>query len=174
MRNPKVKKMVGSAMIAALYFALSLPFMTLNFGAVQLRVSEAFTLLPIFSPNAIVGITLGCVLVNALGAVTQANLLGPIDIVVGSLATLMAAYCTWRLRGVRTKGLALAAALPPVLFNAVIIGLELCFVLTGGFNLPFFLINALQVGLGELIACYCLGVPMCYALEKTGAANKIF
>ncbi len=174
MRNQKTKKMVGSALVAALYFAMSLPFMTLNFGAVQLRVSEAFTLLPVFSPGAITGVTLGCVLVNAFGAATNANILGPLDILIGSLATFLAALCTYRLRNVRFKGLPLLAALPPVLFNAVIIGLELTFVISGGFNLPIFLVNAFQVGLGECIACFCLGIPMCYALEKTGVDRKIF
>ena len=68
MRNNTVRKMAVNAMFAALYFALSLPFMTLIFGPVQLRISEAFTLLPVFSATPIAGLTLGCVLVNAFGA----------------------------------------------------------------------------------------------------------
>ena len=97
MRNNTVRKMAVNAMVAALYFALSLPFMTPDLWArVQLRISEAFTLLPVFSATPpIAGLTLGCVLVNAFGAFTNANILGPLDIVFGSAATLLAAFLTY-------------------------------------------------------------------------------
>ena len=87
MRNNTVRKMAVNAMVAALYFVLSLPFMTFIFGPVQLRVSEAFTLLPVFSSTPIAGLTLGCVLVNTLGVFTKANILGPLDVLFGSAAT---------------------------------------------------------------------------------------
>ena len=166
--------MAVNAMVAALYFALSLPFMTLIFGPVQLRISEAFTLLPVFSATPIAGLTLGCVLVNAFGAFTNANILGPLDIVFGSAATLLAAFLTYHLRNVRFKNLPLLSALMPVLTNGIIIGLELTFVMSGGFSLPVFLINAGQVALGEAVACFVLGLPMVRALEKTGVGKKIF
>ena len=83
MRNNTVRKMAVNAMVAALYFVLSLPFMTFIFGPVQLRVSEAFTLLPVFSSTPIAGLTLGCVLVNTLGVFTKANILGPLDVLFG-------------------------------------------------------------------------------------------
>ena len=134
MRNNTVRKMAVNAMVAALYFALSLPFMTLIFGPVQLRISEAFTLLPVFSATPIAGLTLGCVLVNAFGAFTNANILGPLDIVFGSAATLLAAFLTYHLRNVRFKNLPLLSALMPVLTNGIIIGLELTFVMSGGFQ----------------------------------------
>lgn len=117
MRNQKVKQIALSAMVAALYFALSLPFMTLNFGAVQLRVSEALTLLPVFSANPILGLTMGCVLVNSFGAMSGLNILGPVDVIIGSLATLLAAFMSYRLRNVRFKNMPLLAALPPVLVD---------------------------------------------------------
>ena len=85
MRNNTVRKMAVNAMVAALYFVLSLPFMTFIFGPVQLRVSEAFTLLPVFSSTPIAGLTLGCVLVNTLGVFTKANILGPLDVLFGCL-----------------------------------------------------------------------------------------
>ncbi len=168
MRNNTVRKMAVNAMVAALYFVLSLPFMTFIFGPVQLRVSEAFTLLPVFSS------TLGCVLVNTLGVFTKANILGPLDVLFGSAATLLAAFLTHQLRGVRIKGLPFLSALMPVLVNGIVIGLELTFVISGSFNLPIFLINAGQVALGEAIACFVLGLPMVRALEKTGLGNKLF
>ena len=148
MKNNTVRKMAVNAMVAALYFVLSLPFMTFIFGPVQLRVSEAFTLLPVFSSTPIAGLTLGCVLVNTLGVFTKANILGPLDVLFGSAATLLAAFLTHQLRGVRIKGLPFLSALMPVLVNGIVIGLELTFVFSGSFNLPIFLINAGQVALG--------------------------
>ena len=174
MRNNTVRKMAVNAMVAALYFALSLPFMTLIFGPVQLRISEAFTLLPVFSTTPIAGLTLGCVLVNAFGAFTNANILGPLDILFGSAATLIAAFLTHQLRNIRFKNLPLLSALMPVLANGIVVGLELTFVISGGFSLPVFLINAGQVAFGEAIACFVLGIPLVRALEKTGVGKKIF
>lgn len=174
MKNQNVKRMAAAAMVAALYFALSLPFLTLYFGAVQLRVSEALTLLAIFSTEPILGLTLGCVLVNAFGAFTGMNILGPLDVVIGSGATLLAAYLTYQLQGIRFRGLPVLAALPPVLVNGVIVGLELTLVINNGFSLPIFLINFVQVALGELVACFCLGLPLVYTLEKNKLAGRLF
>ena len=174
MRNTNVQKMAVTAMIAALYFALSLPFMTLIFGPVQLRIAEALTLLPVFSVNPIAGLTLGCILVNTLGAMSAANILGPLDILFGSAATLIAAFLTHYFRNVRFKGLPLLSALMPVLCNGIVIGLELTFVMSGGFELPLFLVNAGQVALGEFISCFALGLPLIRALEKTGLSHKLF
>ena len=118
--------------------------------------------------------SLGCVLVNLLGAVSGANILGPLDIVFGSAATLLAGFLSYALRDVRIKGLPLLSALMPVLANGIVVGLELTFVISGGFNLSVFLVNAAQVALGEAIACFVLGLPMVRALEKTGLGKKLF
>ena len=174
MRNNTVRKMAVNAMVAALYFALSLPFMTLIFGPVQLRISEAFTLLPVFSATPIAGLTLGCVLVNAFGAFTNANILGPLDIVFGSAATLLAAFLTYHLRNVRFKNLPLLSALMPVLTNGIIIGLELTFVMSGGFQPAVFLINADRFALGEAVACLCWACRWCARWKKPAWAKKFF
>ena len=89
-----------------------------SYGAVQVRVAEALCLLPIFGPEYIAGVVLGCFLANLLGSTI-------VDVIFGTLATLLACVVTYKLRNVRFKGLALAASLPPVLFNAVIIGIEI-------------------------------------------------
>ena len=80
------RRMAAAAVLAAAYCAVSLALAPLSFGAVQMRVSEAFTLLPVFSPAAIWGVTLGCALSNALG-----SSMGLIDVVFGTSATLIAA-----------------------------------------------------------------------------------
>ncbi len=145
-----VKNLTLSALIAALYAGLTLLFQPISYGAVQFRISEALALLPVLFPAAVPGLTVGCLLANLIGSAT------PWDIVFGTLATLLAALMTRRLR--HNEWL---AALPPVLFNAVIVGLVLHFTLA----LPL-LPTVLTVGLGELVVVYVLGVPMIKALKK--------
>ena len=97
MKKTKTRTIVRCALIASLYTAVSLVLAPIAFGAVQARVSEAFTLLPVLVPDAVVGVTLGCFLTNLVGVFTGANVLGALDIVFGTAATLTAALCTRRL-----------------------------------------------------------------------------
>lgn len=148
-----------SAIIAALYAALTLGFQAISYGAVQFRVSEAMTLLPVLFPEAVPGLTIGCLisnLFNPMGATVY-------DIVFGTLATLLAGLLTRKIRGgVWIK------ALPPVLCNAVIVGL----VLTYAYGIDVLWMNMLTVGLGEAAVCYVLGVPLIKLLEKQPFLKK--
>ena len=111
MKQTSVNRMVKGAMIAALYVALGVVFAPISFRAVQMRVAEALTLLPVFSPMAIGGLTLGCALTNFYGMVTGTSILGLLDIFFGSLATLVAAWMTWKLRKITWKGLPILSPL---------------------------------------------------------------
>ncbi len=144
------RNLTRAAVIAAAYCALTLLLRPISYGEIQLRVSEALTLLPILTPAAVPGLFIGCILANLLGSSTI------IDIVFGSMATLCAAVVTRKLRHKPVL-----AALAPVLFNAVIIGL----VLHGISNMPLWL-TMLWIGLGEAAACYALGLPLLYLLKK--------
>lgn len=155
----RVKKMVRAAIIAAIYVVLSLVFAPISFGAVQIRVSEALTMLVVLCPEAIVGVTLGCFLSNMLAS-------APIDMVVGTLATLLAALVTYKLRNIRWHGLPLLASLPPVLFNAVIIGIELTLLYYPTNQIGIYLFNILTVGLGQIVSCSILGVLLVKVIEK--------
>ena len=172
MTNKTLFRLCLSAVIAALYAAVSLALAPISFGAVQVRVAEALTLLPVLFPEAIAGVTLGCFLTNLIGAMTGMNILGFADVLIGTLATFAAAVMTWKLRRIRVAGLPLCSALMPVLFNAVIIGGELAFVLFPDQLLTGFVINALQVGLGELLACLILGLPLVQVLNRTELARR--
>ena len=174
MKQTKVRRMVTCAMLAAIYAAVSLALAPISFNSVQIRVSEALTLLPVFDPLAITGVTLGCLMTNLIGFMTGANILGWLDILFGTAATLLAAWLTWLMRGIRIKGLPVFSALPPVLVNAVVIGMELCWLLTGGFQWSVFLINAAAVGAGQMISCFALGLPLVWWLQKTGLSRKLF
>lgn len=170
MRNTSigVKKMVRAAVITAVYVVLCVVFAPISVGPMQVRVSEALTLLCIFGPEAIVGVTLGCFLSNALLSM-------PLDMVIGTAATLLAGIVTYKLRDVRWKGLAIPASVPPVVFNAVIVGVELTILYTPApRQTVVYLFNMLTVGAGQLISCSVLGVLLVWVIEKQPALKKMF
>lgn len=162
--------LVQGALIAAFYIVATLLASALDiaYGPVQFRISEALTILPVFTPAAIPGLAVGCLLSN-LGSPY-----GIADWVCGTSATLLAAVATRMLRGVRFRGLPVLAALPPVLFNAAVVGAEIAFFLPEGFSMAGFLGAALSVGAGELAVCVLLSFPLAALLERTGAAKKLF
>ena len=162
-----VRGLTVGALIAAAYTALSLALAPLSFGYAQIRVSEALTLLPLFSPNAIWGVTLGCALTNAVGAATGANF-GMADVIFGTLATLISAVITSRLGKFRVKGLPVAASLPPVIINALVVGVELWY-----FTSAPLLICMLGVAFGQLISCCGLGLLLVKAMERTGVDKML-
>jgi uncharacterized membrane protein len=145
-----VKDLTFAAVIAALYAALTVVFAPISYGAVQFRVAEALTLLPVLFPQAIPGLAVGCLVANLIGGY------GIWDVVFGTLATLIAAILT---RGLRRN--VWLAAVPPVLVNAVVVGLMLRFVL----ELPL-LPTMATVGAGQIVVVYILGVPLIYALSR--------
>lgn len=164
MKNKKVYSLVLGAFIAALYAALTYAasLAGLAYGQVQFRFSEALTVLACLTPAAIPGLTIGCFLGN-LGSP-----FGMVDIVCGTFATLLAAVLSYKTRNVRIKNIPVLAPLFPVITNAVIVGAEIAMFLPEGFTVYGFLINALWVGLGELVVCYAGGIPLLIAIEKTG------
>lgn len=161
MRNKKVLFMVQAAMIAAIYVALTFvsSLMGLASGTIQVRVSEALCILPVFTTAAIPGLWLGCLLANLLtGGIL-------VDVVFGSIATLLGAVGTYFLRKHR-----FACTLPPVAANMVIVPLVLRY--GYGFiteyngidwSLPF---NAVTVGIGEIITCVVMGGVLLRVLSK--------
>lgn len=155
-----------AGIIAAIYTALSMlsSVFGIAYGPIQCRFSEAMTVLPFLIPEAIPGLFVGCLLTNLMSTV------GPLDIVLGSLATLLAALWTRRMPN---KYL---APLPPVLCNAVIIGAMIAWYQVG-FSSGFwgaFAFNALTVGVGEAIACYVLGLLLLHILSQTPAIRQRF
>lgn len=159
MRKYSVRDLTLAAMVAALYAVMSYfgNIFGLTFGPVQFRFSEALCVLPFLFPATAPGLFVGCLITNLLSPY------GPLDIVVGSLATLTAALWTMRMPN------RWLAPLPPVLCNMVLVGFTIGFAEAGGFTavLPAaWAYNGLTVGLGELGACYALGMLLLYALPK--------
>ena len=162
-----VRTLVRCAMIAAVYTVVCLVLQPFSYGAVQVRVAEALCLLPVFGPEYITGVTLGCFLANLLGSTV-------IDAVFGTLATFLACLATYRLRDLRIRGLALPASVPPVLFNAVIVGLEISFFFSNApAALPVVLMNMVSVGIGEVISCSVLGVLLVRVIESNKELRRL-
>lgn len=168
-QNNRTQYVTTAALIAALYTVLTLAAASLGwaFGPIQFRFSEALTILPVFLPAAVPGLTVGCLLSNLFSGY------GAADLVFGTLATLLAAAGTRWLRHVRVKGLPVLSALPPVLCNAVIVGAVIAFASPGGFVWPVFWTQALSVGAGELLVCVGLGLPLAAVLNKTGVLRTL-
>ena len=144
-KKKDVNFLVCGAVIAALYAALTYAASAVNlaYGAVQFRFSEALTVLAAYTPAAIPGLTIGCILAN-LGSPY-----GITDIICGSAATLLAAVFTYLTRKVKVKGLPLLAPVFSVVFNAVIVGAEIAVFLPEGFTFKGFLIQAAFVEIGR-------------------------
>ncbi len=147
-----VRYMVQAALIAALYTVMTLSFAPISSGLFQLRFSEALTVLPVLTPAAIPGVFVGCLLSNLLmGSAIW-------DIIFGSLATLIAAYLTYLLRNKKWL-----APMPPVLVNAVIVGIMLVTVYAVPVNL---FVAMAWVAAGEIAACYVIGYPLMTVLGR--------
>ncbi len=138
------------AIIAALYAALCLVLAPISFGPIQLRLAELLCILAIDFPFALIGVSIGCFLSNML-----VGGLGVIDIVFGTLATVIGCLLAYLLRDHRIKGLPVLSAMMIVLANAIIVGGELSFVLNEVKAMPLFM---LEVGIGEFIVVGILGM----------------
>lgn len=153
MKQKNVIFLTQAAMIAALYVVLTLVFAPFSFQEIQVRLAEALTILPVFTPAAVPGLFVGCLIGNILGGAALP------DILFGSLATLAAAFCTYLLRNKSP----FLAPVPPIAVNTLVVPLILRF--GYGILLPLPLMM-LTVGLGELISCGLLGLPLLFFLRK--------
>jgi uncharacterized membrane protein len=171
-------RIVRIAVIAGLYAALTLVCMLflggLAWGPVQFRLSEAITVLALFTPEAIPGLALGCAIANLVNlAISGLGTLGLLDVVFGTLATALGAYFTWRFRERPAF-----AVLGPVIANALIVPAYLPLLLQGmgfytipftsisldGAYLPMYLFGLVATGLGEAVVLYVLGLPLAHSL----------
>ena len=166
--NQRIRNLVRAAIIAALYALLThyqnLLFPGSTTWAVQCRLSEALCVLAFFTPAAIPGLTIGCLIFNLYYAAAL-----PIDWIVGTLATLLSACAMRALRNVKIHSLPLAGLLMPALFNALLVGAELTYYFGGGF-----LLNAFYVALGELIVLLTLGTMLYYAIRHRKLDATLF
>ncbi len=159
MKNKNITFMTQAAMIAAIYVVLTYVFAPFSFGEVQVRIAEALTILPVFTPAAIPGLFVGCLIGNTIGGAVLP------DIICGSLATLIGAFFTYKLREQRF----FLMALPPVIANVLIVPFVLRFAYGVALPIPFMM---LTVGIGEVLSCGVLGFILYSALKRY--KNNIF
>lgn len=157
MKNTKVLFITQAGLIAAVYVALTVAFAPFGFGEIQVRVSECLCILAMFTPAAIPGLFIGCLIGNVLGGAIL------IDVICGSITTGVAAFITWKLR---EKPMPIAI-LPPVIGNAVVVPWILKFGYAVPLPIPFMM---LTVGIGEAISAGVLGVLLGKVLSKHRAA----
>ncbi len=137
------RKMARSAIVAAVYATATIGFAPISFGMMQVRVAESLTVLPFLWPDTTVGLVLGCLVANIVGGY------GLLDMGLGSVATLLAALITSRLKRETL------APLPPVVLNGLIVGAYLSHIL----GTPMAVTMA-YVAAGQVVACYGLGLPL--------------
>ncbi len=153
MKENKVLFMSQAAMIAAIYVVLCIAFAPISYGAIQVRVAEALTILPYFPPAAIPGLFIGCLIANFAGGSIM------IDVIIGSLATLLGAIGTWLLR----KKSRYLAPLPPILTNTLLVPYVLRYGYGEPLPIPFLMAT---VGIGEIAACGIMGLVVLTVLNK--------
>ena len=143
-RNTNILRITYGAVIAAIYVVLTVIFAPISFGPMQVRIAEMMMILPMFTPAAVPGLFIGCIIANMLGGAIA------LDVIFGSLATLIGAWGGYLLR--RNRWL---VPIPPILSNALIVP----FVLKYGYGfteipLPLMMV---YIAIGEIIGCYFLG-----------------
>lgn len=171
-KNPPIRTLTTAALIAAMYTVLTVCLAPLSYGLVQCRLSEALTILAAFTPTAIPGLTVGCVISNLIGLSSGANIAGALDVLLGPLATGVAAWLTWALRNKCVGRLPLWSTLPPVVFNALIVGSELAFV-APQFTVEVWFIQMGLVAAGQLIACVGGGLLVARGLQVSGLDKRL-
>ena len=157
-----------AAIIAALYAVLTHFQNILLPGsatwAIQLRLSEALCILAFFTPAAAVGLGVGCLIFNLTFAAAL-----PLDFLVGTLASYLAAKTMWLTRNVKIGNFPLLGMLMPALFNAILVGWELAVYIGGGFWM-----NAVYVAIGEAIVLLTVGTVLYYAMKKRRLDVRLF
>lgn len=167
MKKPSsARYIITASLIAALYTVLT--YLSSAFGlayaSMQFRLSEALNVLAAFTPAAIPGLTLGCVLSNL------ASPFGIIDIILGAFATLFSAITIRFLLKKTTKFLTLFISLPPAILNGLVVGFESALFSTDNARFTIFTISAIQVFISEIVVCGALGIPL-YNLIKNKLKN---
>ena len=154
MKNFTTKKLARAGVIAGLYVGLTLIFLPFSFGGIQIRIAEGLTFLPIFFPESIFSLFVGCAVVNLFSS------FGVLDVVIGSLTTLCAGFLT-RVIYKKTKSL-LLAGLPPVVLNAIFIPIV---IYLSGVVEGYFL-NMVSIFISQSIFVYGIGIPLSLFLRK--------
>jgi len=177
-------KIAFAGVVAALYATLTVSLSAIGFGPVQFRVAEALCILPYYFPFSAWGLFVGCIIANLFSPF-------PLDIAVGPAATLIAALCTMQIgkpgrygapaqaprRAMGSVTRKVLACFPPVVLNALFIGALIAYYMVGAGEtdsfITAFLVNGLQVGFGQAVVLYALGLPLLVYMPKSPIYKKL-
>lgn len=166
--NKNIRHLTHAALMAALYIALSYFQNLLLPGsatwAIQFRVSEALCIFALFTPAAIGGLSVGCLLFNLSYSAAL-----PLDFLIGTLATTLACGSMYLTRKITFQNVPLLSLIMPAIFNGLLVGWELAVYVGGGFWL-----NALYVAIGEAAVMLILGSSLYQVMRKRGLASRLF
>lgn len=160
-----IRFIVYNGIVAALYIVLTYFLAPISYGPLQARISEAMTVFPIFSFNMIPGLTIGCLVSNLINP----DNLGPVDIIGGTLATLIAGIFS-RIIGKKNMWFGI---IPPIVANGIIVGGYLPFLLFDTVTWQEVLLTMLSVAAGEAVVLVVIGLPLVAVIGKTGLKNKL-
>lgn len=173
--DKRTRSLVIAGITGAVYAALTMFLAPISYGAVQFRISEALCILPFFCPATAVGLTIGCMVANLLSAA------GILDIVFGSMATLLASICVaWIGKSYRTTGKiptigeCILSCAMPVLFNGPIVGAVLAATLTPNSFWMGFWTFLFQVAVGEAGVMGLIGIPLMRQLPRIAIFQRLF
>ena len=151
-RNTNILRITYGAVIAAIYVVLTVLFAPISFGPMQVRIAEMMMILPMFTPAAVPGLFIGCIIANMLGGAIA------LDVIFGSLATLIGAWGGYLLR--RNRWL---VPIPPILSNALIVPFVLKYAYAVPLPIPFMM---LTVCIGEVLGCGVLGILLAKVIQR--------
>ncbi len=159
----RTRFLVISGLIAALYAALTYlsAALGLAYGQVQIRLSEALCMLCAFTPAAVPGLAVGCLIGNIGSA------FGIADMIIGSAATLASALIGRAARNIKIFGVPIMIPISFIIVNMLAVGGEIAFFASGEATLAVFLINAATVGIGQIVACGVIGIPLYFMIDRS-------
>ena len=167
-RKQKIRTIVYTGVVAALYVVLTLPFAQIAYGPVQFRMAEALTILPVFGLRFIPGVSLGCLIANILNP----GSLGPVDIIFGTLATVIAGFGS-RWIGKKKDVLGI---IPPIVANGLIVGFYLPFLLVdegSTVRTSAVFLSMGEVALSEAVVMVVIGLPLLFVIKRTSLKDKL-
>ena len=167
-RKQNIRTIVYTGVVAALYVVLTLPFAQVAYGPVQFRMAEALTILPVFGLRFIPGVSLGCLIANVLNP----GSLGLVDIIFGTLATVIAGFGS-RWIGKKKDVLGI---IPPIIANGLIVGFYLPFLLVdegSSVKGSAILISMGEVALSEAVVMVLIGLPLLLVIKRTSLKDKL-
>ncbi len=160
MKKLNIRELTTYAMVAAIYVLLTWAFGFMAFGGIQFRIAEALTLLCFFNKKYFIPLVIGCLVANLMSS------LGPLDMLFGTIATIIS------LLGIMFSKKLIVASLWPVIFNGLLISIEICLV-SNLWTWPAFLLNFATVALGEFVCVTLLGVVLFSILRKNEGFMRI-